>query len=246
MKAMILAAGKGERMRPLTLTTPKPLLMVRSRPLIEHHILALKSAGIGHIVINVSWLGEKIEHHLGTGERFGVCLEYSHEATPLETAGGIQKTLPKLTTETPWFIVVNGDVWTDYDYRELVQLGHQLETSTTGTQASETESRPHEIKGHLVLVDNPTHHPEGDFALSAGQGPIKAIQNSGQQQYTFSGISLLNASLFGELKPGVAPLAPLLRNAIAKGQISGEYFNGEWSDIGTPERLAQVNSTHQV
>ncbi|MCG8609363.1 MAG: nucleotidyltransferase family protein [Pseudomonadales bacterium] len=237
MKAMILAAGKGERMRPLTLTTPKPLLMVRSRPLIEHHILALKSAGIGHIVINVSWLGEKIEHHLGTGERFGVRLEYSHEATPLETAGGIQKALPKLTTDTPWFLVVNGDVWTDYDYSGLVQLGQQLESSTIGT---------HEIKGHLVLVDNPAHHPEGDFALSAGQGPIKAIQNSGQQQYTFSGISLLNASLFGELKPGVAPLAPLLRSAIAEGQISGEHFHGEWSDIGTPERLAQINSTHQV
>ncbi len=212
MRSMILAAGRGERMRPLTDTTPKPLLEAGGQTLIEYHLQALKRAGIEEVVINHAWLGEKIEALLGTGERHGLHIRYSPEApTALETAGGIIQALPLLGDEP--FLVVNGDIWTDYPFERLPDQPEGL--------------------AHLVMVDNPPQHPEGDFVLSRGQlrpeGPGPRL--------TFSGIGVYRPELFAGLAPGVRPLAPLLVEAMAQGQVSGEHYQGQWSDVGTPERL---------
>lgn len=221
MRAMILAAGLGKRMRPLTLDTPKPLLTVAGKALIEYHIENLVAAGLCDIVINHAWLGEKIEQALGDGSRYGARLRYSAEGAPLETAGGIHKALP-LLVESPddCFVVVNGDVFTNYDFSRLPSVCEGL--------------------AHLVLVDNPVHNPDGDFHLVQG-----GVKDQGAPRLTFSGISVLKASLFSGIEPGPAALAPLLRNAMADGQVSGEYFDGFWSDIGTPQRLAEVESAVQ-
>jgi len=222
MKAMILAAGLGKRMRPLTLTTPKPLLPVAGKRLIEYHIERLAQAGFCEIVINHAWLGEQIEQALGCGQHYGVKLRYSTEGEPLETAGGIRKALPLLVDQRDeCFVVVNGDVFTNYDFDNLPRQINTL--------------------AHLVLVNNPEHNPAGDFALD-GDG---IVRNTGDDCLTFSGISVLKAELFSELPAGPAALAPLLRQAIADQQVSGESFNGFWSDIGTPERLAQVDQAVQ-
>ena len=212
MKAMILAAGRGERLRPLTDVTPKPLLEVRGKPLIVYHIEALASAGFTDVVINLSWLGEQIRARLGDGTQFGVSIEYSEEVQALETAGGIQQALPLLSER---FIVVNADVFTDYDFAAL---------------------RTADSPAHLVLVDNPHHNDRGDFSLEQA-----SVGNSGSPQHTFSGIAQYHRSFFAELEPGKQALAPLLRKAADKGQVSGELFQGTWIDIGTVERLAQLN-----
>ncbi len=210
---MILAAGRGERLRPLTDTTPKPLLEVRGKPLIVYHLEALARAGFAEIVINLSWLGEKIRDRLGTGEAFGVRIAYSEEATALETAGGILQALPLLGER---FVVVNGDIFTDYDFSRL---------------------REPTAAAHLVLVDNPGHNSGGDFSLDDG-----TVGNRGKPMHTFSGIAQYQRSFFAGLEPGKLALAPLLRAASARGQVSGELFRGEWIDIGTAERLALLNA----
>ncbi|AEV65324.1 N-acetylmuramate alpha-1-phosphate uridylyltransferase MurU [Pseudomonas ogarae] len=217
MKAMILAAGKGERMRPLTLTTPKPLIRVGGVPLIEHHLRALAKAGFSEIVINHAWLGQQIEDHLGDGSRFGVSIRFSPEGEPLETGGGIFRALPLLGDEA--FVVVNGDVWTDYDFSAL--------------------RRPLEGVAHLVLVDNPEHHPEGDFVLVDGKVHDRQAP---ADNLTYSGIAVLHPRLFDGCSDGAFKLAPLLRTAMAEGRVSGEHLKGHWVDVGTHERLAQVET----
>ncbi len=214
MRAMILAAGRGERMRPLTDTTPKPLLEVGGKRLIEYHILALREAGVRELVINHAYLGEQIEQTLGDGSRYDVSIRYSAEGEALETAGGIQRALP-LLGDAP-FIVVNGDIFTDFPFAGL----------------------PREPQGcaHLVLVNNPPHNPAGDFALKAGQ-----VRDEGDERLTFSGIGIYRPELFAALEPGRAPLAPLLRQAMARDEVSGEVYQGEWLDIGTPQRLQELD-----
>ena len=215
MKAMILAAGRGERLRPLTLHTPKPLIKACGVPLIEYQIRALKTAGFNDFVINHAWLGRQIEDYLQDGSRLGVSIVYSPEGEPLETGGGIFKALPLLGKES--FLVANGDIWTDYDYRPL-----QL---TAGDLA------------HLILVDNPLHHPEGDFFLSNGR-----VVEAGEacDRFTYSGIAILHPDLFRTCEAGAFKLAPVLRAAIAEGRVSGTLHTGRWVDVGTHERLAEV------
>lgn len=214
MKAMILAAGKGERMRPLTLHTPKPLLPVGGVPLIEHHIRALAAAGFRELVINHAWLGEQIEAYLGDGARLGVSIVYSAEGAPLETGGGIARALP-LLGEAP-FLLVNGDVWCDYPFADL--------------------RRPLAGLAHLVLVDNPTHHPQGDFCLEGAC----ARPRGEQLGLTYSGIAVLDPALFAGCPPGAFRLAPLLVEAMGRDAVSGEHYRGQWVDVGTVERLAEV------
>ena len=222
MKAMILAAGRGERLRPLTDTTPKPLLQVGEHRLIEYHLLALKEAGIEDIVINLSWLGDQIESHLGDGSRYGVRIAYSYETgQALETGGGIYKALPLLKDESDAdapFIVTNADVWSDYNYASL----------------------PKRLTGlaHLVMVDNPSQHPDGDFALNAG-----LLSDAGDLRLTFSGIGIYSPALFSDTTETIFPLAPLLRTAMGDGLVSGEHYQGKWFDIGTPERLQSLDSS---
>jgi len=211
MKAMILAAGKGERMRPLTLTTPKPLIKIAGKSLIEYHLQALARAGFSDVVINHAWLGQQIEDALGDGSRYGLTIAYSAEGEPLETGGGIRHALP-LLGEAP-FLVINGDIWTDYDFASL-----------RGPLAGEA---------HLVLVDNPGHHPQGDFALVGGQ-----VRD--QPSLTYSGIAVLDPALFADSGSGAFKLAPLLRRAMGVGEVTGEHYQGHWVDVGTHERLAEA------
>ena len=220
MKAMILAAGLGNRMRPLTLTTPKPLLAVGGKPLIVWHIEALKAVGVTELVINTAWLGQKLHDALGDGSALGVRIDWSDEGEPLETAGGIVQALPLLGRQP--FLLVNGDIWLRYDFARLAAQSLQ------GRLA------------HLLLVDNPPQHPQGDFAFRRMPGDT-LITAEGTEKYTFAGISLMTPQLFDGLTPGKAPLAPLLRQAIAAGQVSAEYHPGPWVDVGTPERLQALD-----
>lgn len=213
MRAMILAAGRGERMRPLTDRIPKPLLPVAGKPLIEYHIEALVRAGILDLVINHAHLGEQIEQALGDGSRWGVRIRYSPESPALETGGGIHHALP-LLGDGP-FLVVNGDVWTDLDLGRCRMAPGCL--------------------AHLVLVENPPHHTQGDFVLRGDR-----IANQGQPRYTFSGIGLYHPNLFEGCQAGAFPLAPLLRKAGDLGLVSGFLHRGAWSDVGTPERLREL------
>ena len=213
MKAMILAAGLGKRMLPLTATTPKPLLKAGAHSLIEWQILKLAKAGFRDLVINIHHLGEQIPAALGDGSRFGVIIQYSVETELLETAGGIINALPLLGDDA--FVVVNSDIWTDYDFLRL----HNA--SAPGVLA------------HLVLVPNAPHHPAGDFHLHASG----RVSDNCQPKVTFSGISVLHPQLFAGQSVQRMPLSPLLRKAMATQQVSGEYFTGEWQDIGSPERL---------
>lgn len=215
MKAMILAAGKGERLRPLTLHTPKPLVRAGGVPLIEYHLRGLAAAGFSEVVINHAWLGQQIEDHLGDGARFGLTIRYSPEGEPLETGGGIFQALPLLGDQP--FVLINGDIFTDYPFAEL--------------------RRPLNGLAHLVLVDNPGHHQAGDFALTDAQVTDAC---EGQPSLTYSGIAVLAPALFRDCAPGAFKLAPLLRQAMANGQVSGEHYGGCWVDVGTHERLAQV------
>ena len=227
MKALVFAAGKGERMRPLTDTTPKPLLPVRGKPLIEWHLEKLAALGVEEVVVNTSWLAHAFEPVLGQGDRWGLRLHYSHEGPePLETGGGMLHALPRLGSEP--FVAVNADIWCDYDFARL----------------------PREPAGlaHLVLVDNPSHNPEGDFALLEDG----RVQAAGEQRLTFSGIGVYRPAMFSnwrsvigaaagaELDPPRFRLAPLLRAAMRAGEVSGEHHRGTWTDVGTPERLAAL------
>ncbi len=236
MKAMILAAGFGKRLRPLTEHTPKPLLEVRGKPLIVHHLEALARAGIKEVVINTAWLGEKLEAYLGDGSRYGVSIAWSREAEPLETGGGICQALPLLGSEP--FLLVNGDVWTDYPFEQLL-----------------LKSLEKKHLAHLVLVPNPEHNLSGDYCFTRQQshdgrevlsgvlaGPVPVGQLEGRQTYTFSGISLMNPKLFAASTSGEAfPLRDVLSPAFRAGHISGELYRGEWCDVGTVERLEELN-----
>ena len=216
MKAMILAAGLGKRMRPLTDRCPKPLLPVAGRPLIVHHLARLRAAGITGVVINVSYRAEQIMAALGDGSEHGVRIAWSHEEAPLETGGGIRRALP-LLGEAP-FLLVNGDVWCDLDPAVLPAL-------SKGDLA------------RLALVDNPAHHPGGDFHLDAA-GRVHA---EGEPRLTFAGISLLDPALVADEPEGAFALAPLLRRAMADGRVGGHHHRGDWVDVGTPSRLAELD-----
>lgn len=218
---MILAAGRGERMRPLSDRLPKVLLEVGGKPLLQWHVEKLQRAGCERIVINHAWLGEQIEQRLGDGSRFGVEIVYSAEEQALEAAGGIAKALP-LIGQVP-FLAVNGDVFTDLDFAGLMpRLGGLAQDG---------------LLAHLVLVDNPPHHPRGDFALNG-----ERVAADGENRLTFSGVGLYQPQLFAAIQPGErAPLAPLLRTAMGRGAVSGERYGGRWFDVGTPERLAELN-----
>lgn len=220
MKAMILAAGRGERMMSLTKNTPKSLIKVKGIALIEYSINALKKANITDIIINISYLGQQIKAHLGDGSNFGVNIQYSDESDgALETAGGIIKALPLLGNKA--FVVINSDVLCDYDLSKLVL--------PIGSHA------------HLVLIDNPAHHTNGDFSL-INDHQITSIHG---QSYTFSGIGIYHPDLFKSHKHTQAklPLYPILKAAIANGQLSGEHHQGSWFDVGTPERLELANNS---
>jgi N-acetyl-alpha-D-muramate 1-phosphate uridylyltransferase len=212
---MILAAGRGERLRPITDTTPKPLLRVRGQPLIERHVIALARAGMERIVVNLAWLGARISDYLGDGARYGVKIVYSEEKPrALETAGGIFRALPHLGPGP--FAVVNGDVYTNFPFETLeIAADHDA---------------------HLVLVPNPTQHPEGDFGLERGRA-LAAAAN----RFTFSGIALYRSGFFAGCSDGVFPLKPLLLRSMAAERCSAELFTGVWEDIGTPERLQALN-----
>jgi N-acetyl-alpha-D-muramate 1-phosphate uridylyltransferase len=224
---MVLAAGRGERMRPLTLATPKPLLPVAGRPLIEWHLRKLAAAGVTDVVINTSWLGEQLPRTLGDGARFGLSLVYNHEGPePFETAGGIVAALrwlaPSAVPAAP-FAVVNGDVWTDAPLPPPAPTGGDL--------------------AHLVLVDNPPQHPRGDFGLSAGPGRRAVSPRvEGQPSFTFSGLACYWPAFFAGLTPGRRPLKPLLDAAIDAGRVAGSHWTGRWTDVGTPERLAALDA----
>jgi MurNAc alpha-1-phosphate uridylyltransferase len=212
---MILAAGRGERMRPLTDSVPKPLLEVGGKPLIAWHLERLKQAGFTDIIINHAHLGALIESTLGDGGRFGVRIRYSPEREALETAGGIAHALPLLGNEP--FLAVNGDIYCDMDFAALT--------------LKEAENVL------LVLVDNPPQHPGGDFFLADGK-----VFDEGESKLTFSGVGIYRPEIFSGIAPGAkAKLAPLLRAQMAQGKVGGEYFRGRWEDVGTPERLRRLD-----
>lgn len=234
MRAMILAAGRGERMRPLTDVTPKPLLPVGGKALIDWHLDNLARAGVREVVINHAWLGAQIAAHVGDGARYGLRVAYSPEGEALETLGGIVKALPLLGAAP--FLVVNADIWTDCEFAPLVQQGLRADRAA-----------------HLVLVDNPPQHPRGDFAIVDGDLDNGARSGEGCEpgaavvRLTFSGIALYRPEFFagclpGNAAPAKAPLAPLLRAAADARRISASHYRGRWFDIGTPERLAQLDT----
>lgn len=213
IKAMILAAGRGERMRPLTDHCPKPLLKLNGKPLIVYHLEKLAAAGVTEVVVNHAYLGAQIESTLGNGAQFGLSIQYSpEEPGGLETGGGIFRALP-LLGESP-FWVINGDIYTDYAL-------HSLPTQLAQEQDA-----------HLVLVDNPEHNPSGDFHFNR-----KSVAVQGESKLTFSGIGVYHPRLFTGCEDGKFPLAPLLREAMTAGRVTGEHHRGRWTDVGTPERL---------
>lgn len=217
LKAMLLAAGRGERLRPITDTLPKPLVEVAGKPLIVYHLEALVRAGVRDVVINLSWLGEKIRRSLGDGSRFGVRIAYSEEGpVPLETGGGIHRALPLLAPGP--FLVVNSDVWTDMDFSRFLTL-------------------PQDTDARLLLAANPPHHPRGDFGL---EGDF-VVEREGDR-LTYTGIGVYRPELFEGCLPGKFPLLPLLKRAIAARRLRGEVYRGEWLDIGSPERLAWLDA----
>lgn len=224
---MILAAGRGERMRPLTDHTPKPLLEVGGKALIVWHIEKLVAAGITELVINHAHLGAKLEAYLGDGHQFGAQIHYSRETSALETAGGIANAR-SLLGEHP-FAVINGDIWCDYDFARLAERAATLKTSSD--------------MAHLVLVDNPAHHPTGDFLLQDDRVIGSAPSTQHSKCLTFSGIGVYHPALFSPVPSGsVAPLAPLLRAQISLGKVSGEHHAGLWIDVGTPQRLQELDA----
>lgn len=223
MKAMILAAGLGERLRPLTDTTPKPLLTVGGKPLIQYHIERLVAAGVRDIVINTSWLGEQIESFLGDGSRFDVRIYWSREEQPLETGGGIRRALPQLGCEP--FLVVNGDVWTDFPLKTLV-----------------TQEWPEQMDAHLVLVPNPIHNAVGDFSLDS-RGCVRYPQQD-DPTFTFCGLSVMRPDIFALYSAASErfPIRDVLVNGIKAGCVSGQVYRGVWWDVGTLERLRALDA----
>lgn len=216
MKAMLLAAGRGERMRPITDSLPKPLVPVAGKPLIAWHLAALARAGIKEVVINLSWLGERLREALGDGAPFGLHISFSEEGpVPLETGGGIFRALPLLGPGP--FLVVNADIWTDMDYARL--------TLEAGAHA------------HLMLIPNPPHHPRGDFGLEGG-----LVVNRDTDRYTYSGVGVYRPEFFAGCRPERFPLLPVLNRAIAARLARGELYRGQWCDVGTPERLASLEA----
>jgi MurNAc alpha-1-phosphate uridylyltransferase len=212
---MILAAGRGERLRPITDEIPKPLVEVRGQSLLERHLEHMQSAGITEVVINIDWLGDKIRECVGTGERFGLDVTYSDETgNVLETGGGIHKALPFLGEEP--FLVVNADVYTDMPVPAVELATNEI--------------------GHLVLVPTPDYRPQGDFDLMDG-----LVRNGEEPLYTFSGVAIYRPEFFADREPGRFPLAPMLREAADAGRLSGSVYDGDWADVGTPERLAALN-----
>ncbi|MBV8665344.1 MAG: nucleotidyltransferase family protein [Burkholderiaceae bacterium] len=233
MKALIFAAGRGERMRPLTDSCPKPLLKVRGRPLIVWHILNLVRAGITEIVINHSHLGHMIVDSLGTGENFGARISYSAEETALETAGGIAQARALLGDEP--FVAVAGDIYCPhFDFSQVKSV---LEDNDVWGNPHPADRRD---VAWLYLVKNPEHHPQGDFALNSF-----SVANEGGPRYTFSGIGVYRPEIFNEIQPGqTAKLAPILRAWAERGQVGGDIYRGDWFDVGTPERLAALNAPY--
>jgi MurNAc alpha-1-phosphate uridylyltransferase len=221
VKAMILAAGRGERMRPLTLTTPKPLLEVGGKALLAWHLERLAAAGVGEVVINISWLGEQIAAFVGDGSRWGLALQLSREERPLETAGGIIQALPLLGPAP--FLVINGDTFMTLDVEALARRGAGLAPGGA----------------HLLLADNPPHHAGGDFALRGGDVAEPA---AGERTLTFTGAAAYHPDFFAGCEPGVRPLRPLLERAMGVRRLSGERHDGPWVDVGTPERLAALDA----
>ncbi len=240
MKAMILGAGRGERMRPLTDFTPKPLLKVGGKPLIVWHLERLAKAGFKDIVINHAHLGEQIEQALGNGAQWGLHIQYSPEKVALETAGGIANALHLLGDEP--FLVVNGDTFTEIDYKSTEIDFKRTVLQTTNIKTNGHEGAGHALKlAHLVLVDNPQQHPNGDFAIDDGM-----LVNTGEQMLTFSGVGVYHPDLFkGIVKGQPAKLAPLLRKAIDINAATAQYYQGVWHDIGTPERLKNLDESLQ-
>lgn len=234
-KAMILAAGKGTRMQPLTNTCPKPLLRAGDKMLIEYHLEKLAAAGFNEVVINHAYLGTMIEAALQNGECYGLHIHYSPEYTTLETAGGIAHALPLLTNSicSQPFAVINADVFCDVDFSVLHSLLQQIQAAAGN------------ILAHLVLVDNPHHHSEGDFFLHKETGKLTELATfSDNQKLTFSGIGVYHPALFENIAPNQAQkLAPLLRTATANNQVTGSHYQGVWMDIGTPERLRLLDTT---
>ena len=220
MKAMILAAGRGERLRPLSDAVPKPLLVVGGVPLIQYHLESLAAVGITDIVINVSWLGDQIESFVGDGKPWGCRVQWSREPQALETAGGIRQALPLLGSEP--FALVNGDVWTDFPLGQLLDLN-------PGEGAC------------LVMVDNPSHHPEGDFALREDGLMVSKDCEPSAPTLTYAGLGVYSPLLFKGLPEGVRPLRPVLDDCMARGQLTGVHHAGRWSDVGTPARLAELD-----
>ena len=221
MRAMILAAGRGERMRPLTDKMPKSMLEVNGKPLIQYHVENLVQAGIVDIVINHAFFGEQIEAYLKDGKALGANIAYSAEGDqPLETAGGIVKALPLLGDKP--FVTVNADIWTDFPFQDLL---------------CESDGLPND-SAHLILVDNPEHNPEGDFALSG-----EKVINQGEPMLTYSGVSIFTPGFFKDCTSGSAPLAPILRLAASEGRLTGSHYQGQWQDIGTPERLSDLRQS---
>lgn len=216
MKAMILAAGRGERLRPLTDSTPKPLLKVGEKCLIEYHLFKLAQTGINEVIINTAWLGDQIQQTLGNGEKYGLTIHYSDEGDQaLETAGGIIKALPLLGDEP--FLIINGDIFTDYDFKQLLEIKLNSEA-------------------HLVMVENPDHNNKGDFALENDW-----LKNTGEPLYTYSGIGIYTKQFFAGIPEGITALAPILKEKIAQQKVSGELYTDAWTDVGTVERLQQLN-----
>ena len=221
MRAMILAAGRGERMRPLTDKMPKSMLEVNAKPLIQYHVENLVQAGIVDIVINHALFGEQIEACLNDGKALGASITYSVEGDqPLETAGGIVRALPLLGDKP--FVTVNADIWTDFPFQDLLRKSDDLPNDSA----------------HLILVDNPEHNPEGDFALSD-----EKVINQGEPMLTYSGVSIFTPGFFKDCTSGSAPLAPILRLAVSQGRVTGSHYQGRWQDIGTPERLSDLRQS---
>jgi N-acetyl-alpha-D-muramate 1-phosphate uridylyltransferase len=217
MRAMILAAGRGERMRPLTDATPKPLLKVGGKSLIQHHIEAFAAAGVRDVVINLAWKGAMISEALGDGASLGVRIQYSDEGdAALETGGGVFKALPLLGAEP--FLVVSGDIWTDFDFAACV-----------GRLAADDVA-------HLVLAPNPSFHERGDFCLEGGR-----LTDQGGQRRTYANIGVFRPAFFADCAPGKFPLGPLMYDWIRKGRVSGELYEGRWRNVGTPLQLAELD-----
>lgn len=235
MKAMLLAAGRGERMGALTASCPKPLLKVAGKPLIEHHIERLVMAGFSQVVINVCYLADQIMACLGDGSRWGITIQYSEETECLETGGGIVQALNANLLDGNHFLVINSDVWTDYPLESLASALNR----STGKR----------VDAHLVLVPNPDHNVAGDFCLNETTGLLSTKELAAKKVtasdcpacYTFAGISVMHRDLFTDGDSGKFPLAPLLKQAMGLEQVTGELYKGEWVDVGTPDRLDSLN-----